>query len=167
MTSNPQSRQTPLEVLHLSMPRTGSVSMKAAYEELGLPTYHGFVYIEHQEHQILWLKAIEAKFYGKGKPFGKKEFDSFLGEWAVLSDFPVLGFTEELLKVYPDVSKLPKVEVKACHRCVPSFGSNINHLNVTLIRLKSYLSTETSTAGTTHSTRGSSVPSTHGKPGLC
>src|SRR6266487_374447 len=110
MSTKPPTRETPLQVLHLAMPRTGSVSMKAAYEELGLSTYHGFVYVERPDHQILWLRAIEAKFYGKGKPFGRKEFDEFLGEFAVLSDFPVLGFTEELLEAYPDVSNFPKLK---------------------------------------------------------
>ena len=79
--------------------------MKAAYEQLGLPTYHGFDYIEHPDHQILWDKAVNAKYLGKGKPFGRKEFDAFLGDWAVLSDFPVLGFTEGLLDAYPEVLK--------------------------------------------------------------
>jgi hypothetical protein len=37
--------------------------------------------MEHHEHQVLFLKAIEAKFYAKGEPFGRKEFDHFLGQW--------------------------------------------------------------------------------------
>ena len=103
MAPDPKPRERPLEVLHLSMPRTGSVSMKAAYEELGLPTYHGFVFMDRQDTQIQWRKAVEAKFYGQGKPFGRAEFDRMLGEWAVLSDLPVIGFSDELLEAYPEV----------------------------------------------------------------
>ena len=55
---------------------------------------------------VQWEKAIDAKYYGKGQPFGRKEFDSFLGEWAVLSDFPAIGFTDELLDAYPEVSQI-------------------------------------------------------------
>lgn len=97
-----KKRTVSLQVIHLSMPRTGSLSMKAAYEKLGLPTYHGFDFIDNPQHQILWEKAIDAKWYAKGKPFSREEFDSFLGEYAVLSDVPVIGFSEELLEAYPE-----------------------------------------------------------------
>jgi hypothetical protein len=30
-----------------------------------------------------WVAALEAKFEGKGKPFGREEFDGFLRNWAV------------------------------------------------------------------------------------
>jgi hypothetical protein len=93
-----------IKVLHLSMPRTGSLSMKAAYKELGLEMYHGFDFMDRRGDQLEWTKAIDAKFDGKGKPYGRKEFDAFLGQWDVLSDFPVIGFTDELLEAYPDVS---------------------------------------------------------------
>ncbi|TDZ61746.1 hypothetical protein CTRI78_v004163 [Colletotrichum trifolii] len=62
-----------VQVLHLSMPRNGSFSMKAAYEELGLPTYHGFVFVERPRDQISWYKAVDAKYYGNGEPYGRDE----------------------------------------------------------------------------------------------
>jgi Sulfotransferase domain len=86
------------------MPRTGSLSMKAAYETLGLRTYHGFEFIENTSHQIEWGKAIDAKFYGKGTLYMKEDFDRFLGEYAVLSDFPFLFFWDDFVEWYPDVS---------------------------------------------------------------
>ncbi|KAJ3960975.1 hypothetical protein N0V92_002325 [Colletotrichum tropicale] len=91
-----------VQVLHLSMPRTGSTSMKAAYEELGLPTYHGFEYMLRPDDQKAWTEAYLAKYEGKGTPFGRKEFDEILKGWAVLSDCPVLGFTDDLLEAYPE-----------------------------------------------------------------
>ena len=95
-----------IEVLHLSMPRTGSVSMMEAYNTLGLMTYHGFDYCALPKHQILWEKAIDAEFYGKGRRFEKDDFDDerFLGPYQVLSDLPVIGFSERFLEFYPDVS---------------------------------------------------------------
>ncbi|TDZ21392.1 hypothetical protein Cob_v005822 [Colletotrichum orbiculare MAFF 240422] len=91
-----------VQVLHLSMPRNGSFSMKAAYEELGLPTYHGFVFVERPRDQISWYKAVDAKYYGNGEPYGRDEFDDLLAGWAVVSDNPAIGFVEELLEAYPN-----------------------------------------------------------------
>ncbi|RDL38547.1 Uncharacterized protein BP5553_02887 [Venustampulla echinocandica] len=123
MATDLEPRKVPLEVLHLSMPRTGSVSMKAAYEILGLPTYHGFVYIENGADQIEWEKACDAKYYGKGKPYTRADFDNFLGGYAVLSDFPVLGFTEEFLEMYPD-AKVVLVE-RDIEKWYHSFNTHI------------------------------------------
>jgi Sulfotransferase domain len=85
-------RHVPVQVLHLAMPRTGTLSMKAAYEKLGIPTYHGFDFIVNPEHQILWKRAIDAKYYDKGKPFTKADFDAFLGDYGAMCDMPSLGF---------------------------------------------------------------------------
>lgn len=97
------ARKVPVQVLNLSLPRTGSVSLKAALEKLGIPIYHGFDFVASQRDQIAWGKAVDAKWYGKGKPFERQEFDEFLGEWAGLSDFPVVGFAEEMIEAYPEV----------------------------------------------------------------
>ncbi|OAX81408.1 hypothetical protein ACJ72_04253 [Emergomyces africanus] len=108
MPSNPAAptlagaRSVPLQVLHLSMPRTGSVSMMAAYKILGLTTYHGFNFVERTRDQTQWERAIDAKFYGKGRPFEREDFDAFLGEFGVLSDVPAIGFSEEFIEMYPD-----------------------------------------------------------------
>ena len=61
------------------MPKTGSVSMKAAYEILGLPAYHGFVWIKRPNDKTMFEKAVNAKYYHKGTPFGRQEFDAMLG----------------------------------------------------------------------------------------
>ncbi|KXH62960.1 hypothetical protein CSAL01_03910 [Colletotrichum salicis] len=91
-----------VQVLHMSLPRTGSFSMKAAYEELGMPTYHGFVYIKRPQDHLRWFDAVQAKYYGKGKPFTDEDFDDLVGDWAVVSDNLAIGFVEELLKTYPE-----------------------------------------------------------------
>jgi hypothetical protein len=80
--------------------------MMTAYNILGLSTYHGFDFIapDAGRDQMLWEQAIDAKFYGKGKPFQEEDFDAFLGDYAVLSDLPCLGFTEEFVQMYPKVS---------------------------------------------------------------
>ncbi|PGH00598.1 hypothetical protein GX51_05697 [Blastomyces parvus] len=100
--TGPSSRAVPVKVLHLSMPRTGSVSMMAAYKILGFTIYNGFMFGDRAGDQPLWERAIDAKFYGKGKPFAREDFDAFLGEFEVLSDVPVIGFTEEFVEMYPE-----------------------------------------------------------------
>jgi hypothetical protein len=62
--------------------------------------------MDHPEHHSEWDKAVQAKFYARGKPFVREDWDRFLGEYAVLSDIPVLAFSEELLAQFPDVSAL-------------------------------------------------------------
>ncbi|EEH37613.2 hypothetical protein PAAG_08031 [Paracoccidioides lutzii Pb01] len=100
--SHTSIRTSPLEVLHLSMPRTGSVSMMAAYQILGLRTYHGFDFVERTSDQVQWERAIDAKFYGKGKPLAREDYDAFLDDFHVLSDMPVIGFSEEFVDMYPE-----------------------------------------------------------------
>ena len=40
------------------------------------------------KHQPQWIAALEAKFEGKGKLFGREEFDSFLNEYSVIPSKP-------------------------------------------------------------------------------
>lgn len=93
----------PVEILHLSMPRTGSISMMAAYRILGYTTYHGFDFIASVPHQPIWDRAVEGKF-GRAPRFTKSDWESeeFLGPYQVLSDYPVLTFSAEFLEMWPD-----------------------------------------------------------------
>jgi Sulfotransferase domain len=82
---------------------------------------------ENQRDAEMWLEAFEAKFEGKGKPYGREEFDKLLGHCAVscvlcleslpaqngkqssqltitkaVTDWPAVSFSEELIEAYPD-----------------------------------------------------------------
>lgn len=50
----------------------------------------------------MWSEAIDAKFEGKGKPYGREEFDKLLGHCQAVSDIPAILFAEELIAAYPD-----------------------------------------------------------------
>jgi hypothetical protein len=50
----------------------------------------------------MWMEAIEAKFDGKGKPYGRAEFDKLLGHCQGASDIPAILFAEELIVAYPE-----------------------------------------------------------------
>ena len=59
--------------------------MRKALQILGYnETYHGFApAFETPLDNKMWLDAANAKFKGKGKPFGRKEFDQLLGHCQV------------------------------------------------------------------------------------
>ncbi len=59
----------------------------AALGKLGYKSYH-FMEIGSPEaiknkHLLCWKEALDAKILGKGKPYGKEEFDKVLGNYSV------------------------------------------------------------------------------------
>lgn len=51
----------------------------------------------------MWWEAFEAKFEGKGKPFGRDQFDKLLGHCQAVADNPCICFAEDLIAAYPEV----------------------------------------------------------------
>ncbi|KAH7230552.1 uncharacterized protein BKA55DRAFT_583037 [Fusarium redolens] len=78
--------------------------MSAALEKLGLPCWHSFhLLTTHFGDNEMWQEAIDRKFYGKGEPFGREEFDQLLHCFsAVSSDTPAIAFAEDLIAAYPE-----------------------------------------------------------------
>jgi hypothetical protein len=76
----------------------------AALRLLGInECYHGWQPIfDNPRDNEMWLEAIEAKFDGKGKPYGRAEFDKLLGHCQGVSDIPAILFAEELIAAYPE-----------------------------------------------------------------
>ena len=92
-----------MQVLALGLPRTGTASMRSALETLGYDhTAHGFDLISHPELGPPWMEAVNAKFFNQGKPYGRAEFDTFLGHCAAVTDMPCASFWEELMLAYPE-----------------------------------------------------------------
>ena len=97
------TRNVPMQVLSLGLPRTGTASMQSALQILGYNhTTHGFDMISHPEVGTSWMEAVNAKFLNKGKPYGRAEFDAFLGHCAAVTDMPCAAFWEELIAAYPE-----------------------------------------------------------------
>ncbi|KAK0937714.1 hypothetical protein LTR29_010715 [Friedmanniomyces endolithicus] len=99
-----RKRTVPMEVLSMGYSRTGTMTMQAALEILGIPTWHWVTMAENPPDLAMWSDAIEAKFNpSSGKrPFGRPEFDNLLGYWGACTDQPAVLFVEELVKAYPD-----------------------------------------------------------------
>lgn len=97
------TRKVPMQVLSLGLPRTGTASMQSALQILGYnDTAHGFDMISRPGIGGPWMEAVDAKFLGKGKPYGRAEFDALLGNCAAVTDMPCVSFWEELMAAYPD-----------------------------------------------------------------
>ncbi len=73
-------REVPMKVLCLGYSRTGTFSLFTALHMLGYNPYHMAEVIKNADVDIpCWIEGIEAKFHGKGKPWGKEEFDKLTG----------------------------------------------------------------------------------------
>ena len=79
-----RTRKVPMRVLCLGMPRTGTASMWTALQMLGYnKTYHMIETWNNPPDNKMWQEAVDAEFFGKGKPFGKEQWDQLLGDCQV------------------------------------------------------------------------------------
>jgi len=77
--------------------------MAAAFEILGLPAYHGLRLINFPAESPYWERAADAKYYDKGQPFTREEWDRYLlGNFSAVTDIGGYMFWPELLELYPD-----------------------------------------------------------------
>lgn len=97
-------RTVPMKVLQLGLGRTGTESTARAIEMLGInECYHGWDPIFGNPRDMeMWQEALEAKFDGKGKLYGREEFDKLLGHCQGVSDIPAILFSRELVEAYPE-----------------------------------------------------------------
>ena len=83
-----------LEVIGASFGRTGTMSMKAALEELGFgPCYHMRELFRHPEHQEQWRAAMRGELV---------DWERVLGDYRAIVDWPGCSFYGELLERNPD-----------------------------------------------------------------
>ncbi|KAI1264940.1 efflux pump antibiotic resistance protein [Xylariaceae sp. FL1019] len=121
------ARRVPMEVLSLGFSRTGTSTMQTALKILGMPTYHAFELYDHVDHCADWNKALDAKFFGQGKPFLRAEWDNLLADYGAVTDVPAIVFSEELIAAYPE-AKVVLVE-RDIDKWYKSFDENvIRHL---------------------------------------
>jgi len=98
------TRAVPLRVLCLGLSRTGTVSLRQALMRLGYGDCYHFA-STLQENPLdteLWLEALNAKFNGVGKEYGRREWDALLGHCQAVTDTPCVIFYKELMLAYPD-----------------------------------------------------------------
>jgi hypothetical protein len=87
-----------LQIIGAGFGRTGTLSMRAALEELGFaPCYHMTEVFNHPEHVPYWETAT------RGETINWREL--FKGYQAAV-DWPACSFYKELMQVYPDAKVL-------------------------------------------------------------
>ena len=107
-----------MKVVGAGFGRTGTMSLKAALEELGFgPCYHMIEVFAHPEHADLWQAAW------RGEPV---DWDGVLGGYEATVDWPACTFYEELLERYPDAKVL--LSVRDPERWYESIRSTIYKL---------------------------------------
>ncbi|ORY16798.1 hypothetical protein BCR34DRAFT_622251 [Clohesyomyces aquaticus] len=110
-----RTRIMPMKVLSLSLGRSGTMSMKAALEILGFPTYHFVEFIANPPDGDMWVDGLNIKYaerlnlestHGNRPAYGREEFDQLLGHVSAVTDFPSAIFAEELIAAYPEAKIL-------------------------------------------------------------
>jgi hypothetical protein len=90
-----------LRVIGAGFGRTGTTSLKAALETLGLdPCYHMTEVFAHPRHAEVWRSAW------RGEPVN---WDAILGPYEAAVDWPACTFYEELTERYPEAKVLLSV----------------------------------------------------------
>ncbi|PVH81631.1 hypothetical protein DL98DRAFT_623689 [Cadophora sp. DSE1049] len=106
-------RPVEMQVLCLGLSRTATMSLWLALKKLGYTAYH-FMEVGQPEnirdgHLFCWREALEAKLLGKGRPYGREEFDKILGQYSAVTDAPNACFADELLEAYPNAKVILSV----------------------------------------------------------
>lgn len=84
----------PLKVIGAGLGRTGTLSLKAALEQLGFAKcYHMVEVVAHPAHARVWENAAD------GKPV---DWEALFDGYLAAVDWPVCGFYAELAALYPE-----------------------------------------------------------------
>ncbi|KAI9158153.1 hypothetical protein HJFPF1_06143 [Paramyrothecium foliicola] len=96
-------RVVPMRVIVCGVHRTGTLSMQSALWQLGFyDCYHMHTLLDNTVRDApQWVRAIEAKYAGKGS-FDKRDWDNLLGRCQAVCDIPAAFFGAELAELYPD-----------------------------------------------------------------
>jgi hypothetical protein len=90
--------QTGLQIIGAGFGRTGTLSIKAALEELGFgPCYHMAEVFQHPEHIAYWQTAAEGKAIN---------WDAIFSNYHSAVDWPSCAFYQQQMRAYPDAKVL-------------------------------------------------------------
>ena len=83
-------------------PATG---MSAAFEILGIPSWHWVKMAENTLDLAMWNEVLKSKFHPEDPdrvPLDRKTFDSLLGRFGACTDQPAAIVAEQLVAAYPE-----------------------------------------------------------------
>ena len=85
-----------MRVIGAGFGRTGTTSLKAALEKLGLgPSYTLSEVFQNPEHFLVWEAA-------SGPAGGEVDWEGFLAGYEVAVDWPACSFYEEIMEAFPE-----------------------------------------------------------------
>ncbi|KAK2596423.1 hypothetical protein N8I77_013314 [Diaporthe amygdali] len=113
------------KVIVVARSRTGTLSLYKALTILGYRTYHGAeVMARGVSHLEMFEEALNAKYFGVGKPYGRAEFDKWLADYDAIVEIPAV-FLDEFVEAYPEV---PFVHVERdVHKWYVSVMNTLGH----------------------------------------
>ncbi|OBS25390.1 hypothetical protein FPOA_05923 [Fusarium poae] len=125
--SYPITRTKPMRVLCLGQSRTGTATLFTALKQLGYNPYHMSVAMGSPKTNFrLWREALDAKYHGRGKPWGREEFDKILGSYDAVLEIPAICFAEELVASYPEAKVIvTQYDVDSWLRGMDSTGGRV------------------------------------------
>ncbi|KAL4874484.1 NAD dependent epimerase/dehydratase [Aspergillus karnatakaensis] len=121
-------RRDEMKVLAFGLPRTGTMSLSVALNQLGYNCYHMTECCLNYKSGSLhdWHAAIEAKYNNRGHPFRGADFDRMLGQYDAITDFPSILFVEDFMDAYPNAQII--LTTRSTDAWLPSMQRTINSI---------------------------------------
>ncbi|KAF9637627.1 hypothetical protein BFW01_g8523 [Lasiodiplodia theobromae] len=134
-------RTRPMQVICLGLCRTGTLGLYWTLNELGYRTYHTAEALMDGSRGIKLMEESYNAKYIEGRPYGRKEFDKWYGEYDAISDIPASFFPEEMYAAYPDAKFIltdrdPDAWVRSMHNTAFVGGKSM------MLRILSWLDWE-------------------------
>ncbi|KAL9123112.1 MAG: hypothetical protein Q9187_000341 [Circinaria calcarea] len=77
--------------------------MQTALNILGCRCYHSLLWFSTNIGDTkMWNEALDAKYFNKGTPFTRVEWDQLLHDFGAACEVPTCAFAEELIEAYPE-----------------------------------------------------------------
>ena len=79
--------------------------MKAAFEILGIPTWHWISQAENPPDLLMWVDTLRTRWEhesSRERPIDRTTLDNLLGKWAAVTDTPTAFISEDLIQAYPE-----------------------------------------------------------------
>src|SRR5579884_3535914 len=98
MNTSVNGKEKGLKIIGAGFGRTGTLSVKAALEELGFgPCYHMIEVFQHPDHLLQWEAATRGEAI---------DWRKLLEGYQAAVDWPACSFYKQLMEIYPDAKVL-------------------------------------------------------------
>ncbi|PWY94486.1 hypothetical protein BO94DRAFT_609828 [Aspergillus sclerotioniger CBS 115572] len=98
----PPSQPPKMEVLILGMPRTGTISIRLAFEILSYKPFHGRMMDTLTHLYPLWTEALSARYLHTVPVYTRPDYDKLFSGFNVSCNIPGTLVAEDLIRAYPE-----------------------------------------------------------------